>query len=182
MPNYPNQEIKWNDGEGVTSADLNAMQRAAKCRELDMLQGSRARVNEWDATFTSGRLYSFGGGAVLQCADDMIARGTALAAADLGSDVDYGDGLFKARGSDFEWKGNTLASLNADVDIDLAALPADVSIRASVSIGPMTGKAEWALRSYQDKPDATRWGGQNVYDVRSTSGGTALDGTKYSDW
>lgn len=47
---------------------------------------------------------------------------------------------------------------------------------------PMTGSTEWALRSYQDKPDATRWGGQNVYDVRSTSGGTALDGTKYSDW
>lgn len=64
MPNYPNQEIRWNDGEGVTSADLNAMQRAAKFRELDMLQGARARVNEWDATFTSGRLYSFGGGAV----------------------------------------------------------------------------------------------------------------------
>ena len=49
-------------------------------------------------------------------------------------------------------------------------------------VEPMVGKAEWALRSYQDKPDATRWGGQNVYDVRSTSGGTALDGTKYSDW
>ena len=29
--------------------------------------------------------------------------------------------LFKARGGDFEWRGNTLAGLNADVDIDLAA-------------------------------------------------------------
>jgi general secretion pathway protein G len=51
-----------------------------------------------------------------------------------------------------------------------------------VPIDPMTGEAEWALRSYQDKPDATSWGGQNVYDVRSKSDGTALDGTKYSDW
>lgn len=51
-----------------------------------------------------------------------------------------------------------------------------------VPIDPMTGEAEWALRSYQDKPDATSWGGQNVYDVRSKSEGTALDGTKYSDW
>jgi general secretion pathway protein G len=51
-----------------------------------------------------------------------------------------------------------------------------------IPVDPMTGSTEWALRSYQDKPDATRWGGQNVYDVRSTSGGTALDGTKYSDW
>ena len=57
-----------------------------------------------------------------------------------------------------------------------------VKLLRRIPVDPMTGKAEWALRSYQDKPDATRWGGQNVYDVRSTSGGTALDGTKYSDW
>lgn len=47
---------------------------------------------------------------------------------------------------------------------------------------PMTGKAEWGLRSYQDAPDSTRWGGQNVYDVYSLSEATALDGTKYSEW
>ena len=47
---------------------------------------------------------------------------------------------------------------------------------------PMTGSDEWGMRSYQDKPDATRWGGQNVYDVFSLSTGTALDGTKYRDW
>lgn len=57
-----------------------------------------------------------------------------------------------------------------------------VKLLRRIPVDPMTGSAEWALRSYQDKPDATRWGGQNVYDVRSTSGGTALDGTKYSDW
>lgn len=51
-----------------------------------------------------------------------------------------------------------------------------------VPIDPMTGKAEWDLRSYQDDMDATSWGGQNVYDVRSLSQGTALDGTKYKDW
>jgi general secretion pathway protein G len=38
------------------------------------------------------------------------------------------------------------------------------------------------MRAYQDKPDATRWGGQNVYDVFSQSEATALDGTKYRDW
>lgn len=47
---------------------------------------------------------------------------------------------------------------------------------------PMTGEAEWGLRSYQDKPDTTSWGGQNVFDVRSLSNGTALDGSKYRDW
>jgi general secretion pathway protein G len=51
-----------------------------------------------------------------------------------------------------------------------------------VPIDPMTGSDEWGLRSYQDKPDSTRWGGQNVYDVYSMSTGTALDGTKYKDW
>ncbi len=47
---------------------------------------------------------------------------------------------------------------------------------------PMTRSTEWGLRAYQDKPDATTWGGQNVYDVYSKSDGVALDGTKYRDW
>jgi len=47
---------------------------------------------------------------------------------------------------------------------------------------PMTGEMEWNLRSMQDSPDATSWGGQNVFDVHSKSQGTALDGTKYSEW
>jgi general secretion pathway protein G len=51
-----------------------------------------------------------------------------------------------------------------------------------VPVDPMTGKSEWGLRSYQDAPDATRWGGQNVFDVYTTFEGTALDGTKYRDW
>lgn len=47
---------------------------------------------------------------------------------------------------------------------------------------PMTGQTEWQLRSMQDDADATSWGGQNVFDVHSKSQGTALDGTKYSEW
>ena len=47
---------------------------------------------------------------------------------------------------------------------------------------PMTGKAEWGLRAYEDKPDSKSWGGQDVYDVYSKADGTALDGTKYADW
>jgi general secretion pathway protein G len=47
---------------------------------------------------------------------------------------------------------------------------------------PMTGQKDWGLRSVQDDPDSTSWGGQDVFDVYSTSTGTALDGTKYSDW
>lgn len=51
-----------------------------------------------------------------------------------------------------------------------------------VPIDPMTGTTEWGLRSYQDEPDTTRWGGQNVYDIYTRHGGTALDRTRYRDW
>jgi len=51
-----------------------------------------------------------------------------------------------------------------------------------VPVDPMTHSTDWGKRSYQDNPDATRWGGQNVFDVYSQFEGTALDGTKYRDW
>ena len=51
-----------------------------------------------------------------------------------------------------------------------------------IPFDPMTRSTEWGLRSYQDDPDATSWGGDNVYDVYTTSNTTALDGTKYTEW
>ena len=51
-----------------------------------------------------------------------------------------------------------------------------------IPVDPMTGKAEWGLRSVQDDPDSSSWGGDNVFDVHSNSQATALDGTKYSTW
>lgn len=51
-----------------------------------------------------------------------------------------------------------------------------------IPVDPMTGKAEWGMRSMQDDTDSDSWGGQNVFDVYSKSQGTALDGTKYSTW
>ena len=52
----------------------------------------------------------------------------------------------------------------------------------AIPIDPMTGKAEWDLRSCYDSADAGSWGGENVFDVRSKSKDTALNGEKYSDW
>ena len=52
----------------------------------------------------------------------------------------------------------------------------------AIPVDPMTGNADWGLRSNQDEPDADSFGGQNVYDVYSKSQGTALDGTKYNTW
>ena len=51
-----------------------------------------------------------------------------------------------------------------------------------IPVDPMTGRSEWGMRSVQDDPDSTSWGGKDVFDVFSLSAGTALDGTKYSDW
>jgi general secretion pathway protein G len=51
-----------------------------------------------------------------------------------------------------------------------------------VPMDPITHDMDWGMRSYQDKPDSSSWGGQNVYDVFSKAEGTALDGTKYKDW
>src|SRR5262245_3692344 len=51
-----------------------------------------------------------------------------------------------------------------------------------IPIDPMTKSKDWGKRSYQDRPDSSSWGGQNVFEVYTTSDGTALDGTKYKDW
>jgi len=51
-----------------------------------------------------------------------------------------------------------------------------------IPVDPMTGTAEWGLRAMQDDPDSTSWGGDNVFDIYTKSQGTALDGTRYSDW
>ncbi len=51
-----------------------------------------------------------------------------------------------------------------------------------IPIDPMTGKAEWGMRSMQDDPTSDSWGEQNVFDVYTKSNGVALDDTKYKDW
>lgn len=71
--------------------------------------------------------------------------------------------------------------------VEGVAVPNDATGRKlkflrKIPIDPMTKSTDWGLRSYQDDPDASRWGGQNVFDVRTTFDGTALDGTKYRDW
>jgi general secretion pathway protein G len=51
-----------------------------------------------------------------------------------------------------------------------------------IPVDPMTRSTDWGLRSYQDSPTSTTWGRQNVFDVYTKYGGTALDGTRYRDW
>jgi len=49
-------------------------------------------------------------------------------------------------------------------------------------VDPMTGEKEWKLRSSYQDVDSDSWDEVNVFDVRSTSKGEALNGEKYSDW
>jgi general secretion pathway protein G len=65
-----------------------------------------------------------------------------------------------------------LNQLSTKQKVYLRALPID----------PITGKADWDLRSNYDASDSNSWGGENVFDVRSQSKATALNGEKYSDW
>lgn len=53
-----------------------------------------------------------------------------------------------------------------------------------IPVDPMTGKADWCFRSSYDTADTScdGWGGENIFDVRSRSDGTALNGEKYRDW
>lgn len=40
----------------------------------------------------------------------------------------------------------------------------------------------WGMRSVEDDPDTTVWGGDNVFDVYSQSDDIGLDGTPYNSW
>ncbi len=51
-----------------------------------------------------------------------------------------------------------------------------------IPVDPMTGEADWGMRSYQDDFDASSWGGENVYDVYSLSSGIGLNEIPYSEW
>lgn len=57
-----------------------------------------------------------------------------------------------------------------------------VKFLRKIPIDPMTGQADWGLRSMQDDPDSDSYSGDSVFDVYSKSPDTGLDGTKYSTW
>lgn len=51
-----------------------------------------------------------------------------------------------------------------------------------IPIDPFTGERDWKLRSSYQNSDSDNWDEVNVFDVRSASDQTALNGEKYSDW
>ena len=78
-------------------------------------------------------------------------------------------------------------SFNYPPDLDTLVNGVDVQDKKlkflrEIPTDPMTNSKDWGMRSMQDDTDSDTWGGQNVFDVHTKSSGTALDGTKYSDW
>lgn len=51
-----------------------------------------------------------------------------------------------------------------------------------IPVDPMTGEKDWKFRSSYQAADSENWDEINVFDVRSSSDGEALNGEKYSDW
>ncbi|MFZ4689112.1 MAG: xanthine dehydrogenase family protein molybdopterin-binding subunit [Polymorphobacter sp.] len=67
--------------------------------DIRIVQGDSDRLDQGNGTGGS-RSMAFGGGAVLASADALIERGIELARVDLGADdIDYADGVFRARAS-----------------------------------------------------------------------------------
>jgi general secretion pathway protein G len=80
--------------------------------------------------------------------------------------------------------GRGVQGVNAtDVGGSQQQIPKTKIYLRRIPIDPMTGKADWCIRSSYDTADAScEGGGENVFDVRSRSEGTALNGEKYRDW
>jgi len=73
-----------------------------------------------------------------------------------------------------------------DVLVDGVKMAGTVDVKKRylrrIPLDPFTHSREWGKRSMQDDPTSSSWGGQNVFDVYTTTTEKAPDGTSYSDW
>jgi type II secretory pathway pseudopilin PulG len=121
---------------------------------------------------TTGALLGAGAGAGI---------GISGAAGGVGANTGFGSSGFGASGFGAT---NPASTFNTAPGSGTGALPVTQHIRflRQIPTDPMTGHAEWGMRSVQDDSDSMSWGGVDVFDVSSLSQGTGLDNTKYSDW
>jgi type II secretory pathway pseudopilin PulG len=66
--------------------------------------------------------------------------------------------------------------------LDSEDAPTKVRFLRKIPIDPITGTANWGMRSMSDDPGSLSWGGRNVFDVFSLSYELSLDGTPYYEW
>ncbi len=86
----------------------------------------------------------------------------------------------KPRGLNVQTTNGVFSDKNA-TDLNQDEDRAKIYLR-EIPIDPMTGKADWKLRSSYQNGEADSWDSVNVFDVSSSSDGEALNGEKYSDW
>src|SRR5271155_4361068 len=70
----------------------------------------------------------------------------------------------------------TLEDLVKGVNLSSSADAKVIKFLRRIPMDPMTGTYEWGMRSTQDDPLSTSWGGQNVFDVYTKSTEHARDG------
>jgi general secretion pathway protein G len=75
-----------------------------------------------------------------------------------------------------------LQDLVDGVDLVQSAEKKKIKFLRKIPVDPMTGTTDWGMRSTQDDPLSTSWGGQNVFSVYTKSTARARDGTLYSTW
>ena len=85
-------------GHETVYAQVTAERLGIPLDQVRIVQGDSARLDQGHGTGGS-RSMAWGGSACLVAADEMVARGLELSRADLGDEVDYADGLFRARNS-----------------------------------------------------------------------------------
>jgi carbon-monoxide dehydrogenase large subunit len=85
-------------GHETAYAQVLAERLGVDLERVRIVQGDTARLEVGHGTGGS-RSMVWGGGAVVEAANQIIETGKRLAAQDLGDDVDFADGLFRARGS-----------------------------------------------------------------------------------
>lgn len=76
----------------------------------------------------------------------------------------------------------TLESLVDGVKLGQDATGKKMKFLRRIPKDPFTNSYEWGLRSTQDDPKSTAWGGQNVFDVYTKTYEKAADGKSYSEW
>ena len=101
-----------------------------------------------------------------------------------------------------DWKAGKISKLAGAASVygypkDLAVLVQGVPLSGSsikrkylrrIPTDPMLGDKSrepaisWQRISYKDPPDTQAWGGEDVYDIRSTSSDVALDKSSYTTW
>lgn len=125
--------------------------------QIRIVQGDTDRLNQGNGTGGS-RSMAWGGAACQVAADDMVARGRALAAADLGDEIDYSEGVFSARGTNRTLSLGELATAHPGgldgrssfkPEKPASAFPNGCHI-AEVEVDPATGKIAVARYSLVD--------------------------------